>query len=105
WPSPLGAFLTRVAWLPVAPPRDRGAEVFTTPAGAWHFSEKAGELPPGFAPLIPPDLRRTLDSDAALRGALTRLGVRTWNDPKDAGALLLYLGSLVHDGEVADAFI
>jgi hypothetical protein len=105
WPTLLRAFLALEGWVPMSVLRDRHTEVFCPPSAAWHFSEKGGDLSPLFAPLLPSDLRSAIDADPALRAALVELGLRVWNDGKDAKALVLHLGALVLDGEIAEVYI
>jgi hypothetical protein len=105
WPTPLTAFLALEAWVPMSVPRDRHTEVFVPPQAAWHFSERIGDFPPPFAPLLPGDLRGAVDANRGLRTRLVRFGLKVWNDSTDAKSLVLHLGDLFRDGEIADAHI
>lgn len=103
WPSPIGAFLAYVAWLPTTEPGERREEVFVPPAEAWFFTDTAGDRPPQFSALVGPRVRRVLsDSPAALEATKT-LGLGDWLDPEHAPRLLAHLARLLDEDRLPES--
>lgn len=103
WPSPIGAFLADVAWLPTTEPGERREEVFVPPAEAWFFTDTAGDRPPQFSALVGPRVRRVLsDSPAALEATKT-LGLGDWLDPEHAPRLLAHLARLLDEDRLPES--
>lgn len=99
WPTPLAVFLQRYAWIPVRFP-DEQDPVAVKPGEAWLFDDDQPDTPPPFAPLVPRAVRRLLERDEHARRLLRTLGVRTWNDRRDAVHLVHRLYELHRDGRV-----
>lgn len=95
WPTPFASFLRRMPWLPVEDAESDGP-AFVTPDEAWFSTD--GELP-GFVPSLPLQTRRLL-ADKAAAARLRRCGLRSWEDPRHAGAAVQHLGEILHRGDV-----
>lgn len=95
WPTPFASFLRRTPWLPVEDTESDGP-AFVTPGEAWFSTD--GELP-GFVPSLPLQTRRLL-ADKAAAARLRRCGLRSWEDPRHAGAAVQHLGEILHRGDV-----
>lgn len=92
--SPLKAFLTQAAWLPLA----RGEDiVWVRPSDAW-FAPKADPLP-RFVRRIEHGVREVVETASVVRKALVEvLGLRLWNEPISATARIQALGGLLREG-------
>lgn len=99
--TPLGAFLSRVAWLPTQRPGQSG-EGFAKPAGSWTFPVHGDDVPPRFAPLLAKPLRDLLDDDPVALRRLTSLGLGVWGRDTDAPRLVRHLGALFHGGAITE---
>ncbi|MFF5766731.1 sacsin N-terminal ATP-binding-like domain-containing protein [Streptomyces tanashiensis] len=95
WPTPLASFLRGLAWLPV---EEADGPSFVTPGQAWFSTD--GELP-AFVPALPLTTRRLL-ADKTVADRLLQLGLRRWDDPQHAGAVVLQLGDTLDNGEVPE---
>ncbi|MER5932601.1 DUF3883 domain-containing protein [Streptomyces sp. NPDC002054] len=95
WPTPFASFLRGLAWLPV---EEADGPFFVTPGQAWFSTD--GELP-AFVPALPLTIRRLL-ADRAVADRLLHLGLRRWDDPQHAGAVVLQLGGTLDNGEVPE---
>jgi len=92
--SPLKAFLTQAAWLPLA----RGEDVvWARPADAW-FAPKSDPLP-RFVRRIEQSVRDVIETVPAVRKSLVEvLGLKLWNEAASATARIHALGELLRDG-------
>lgn len=94
WPSPLQAFLTDAAWLPVMFADELS---WKTPAACW-FAPRGDSLP-YFLPRLERPIREAIEGSVAVREALAgRLGLRLWNDRVSAPARLDELGQTLARG-------
>ncbi|WP_432833095.1 sacsin N-terminal ATP-binding-like domain-containing protein [Dactylosporangium sp. CA-092794] len=103
-PTPLRAFLTETAWLPVQRPGQSGNEL-VRPGQCWTFPVRADRSengPPRFAPLLSRNLRELLDDHPAAIAQLRGLGVGVWGSDPDAARLVRHLGDLAASDVVAD---
>ncbi|MBW5420145.1 DUF3883 domain-containing protein [Streptomyces sp. BG9H] len=95
WPTPLASFLRGLAWLPV---EEADGPFFVAPGQAWFSTD--GELP-AFVPALPLTIRRLL-ADRTVADRLLHLGLRRWDDPQHAGAVVLQLGDTLDNSEVPE---
>lgn len=98
-PSPAAAFLEMDPWVPITRPRERSVWTFVKAEEAWTHSD---DHAPPFAPLIPPVIRRVLDTSEFAAKRARALGVRWWEDQATAGSRVQLLGLLLRDAEVPD---
>ncbi|MFJ8648297.1 sacsin N-terminal ATP-binding-like domain-containing protein [Streptomyces sp. NPDC093546] len=95
WPTPLASYLRSMAWLPVEDPEGPS---FVEPRRAWFSAD--GELP-AFVPALPLSTRRLL-SDKSVVERMVRLGLRRWDDPQHAGAVVKQLADVLDKGDVPE---
>lgn len=92
--SPLKAFLSQAAWLPLA----RGDDIVWTKPGDTWFAPKSDPLP-RFVRRIEQGVREVVEAAPAVRKALVNvLGVRLWNDDDTAVARVQTLGDILSQG-------
>lgn len=102
WPTPAQAFLEHANWLPMSRPGEREAWYFEAPSSAW--SDGLGdESARPFAPLVPFQVRRLIESRPQSRSRMDGLGLKSWDSPSTAGDRLRMLPRLLADGLVPDS--
>lgn len=102
WPTPVATFLRHAPWMPVETLGQPELST-TTLSRAWFFNDARSDTLPLFAPLVPRQLRRALETDGTALQLLRSYGMHSWNDPLDAPALLHFLYDLLRDGQVPAA--
>ena len=105
WPTPLDAFIRLALWAPLAQPGNREEEEFVPLSHAWHFREDGREGFPAYAPLLPVEARRLIESNQLLRDRLLKRGLPVWGEPKDAASLLRFLAEIFTSGKLDEAQI
>ena len=101
WPSPVLAWLTQIAWVPVVSGSDDAQNATAIPADTW-FARDDGVQLPDWLPSPPVGLRRAVWRSPELRARLLELlHVRFWDDPAYARAAVATLGHRFDDGAVA----
>jgi len=103
-PTPLRAFLTHTAWLPVQRPGQPGSEL-VPPGRCWTFpvhTDRGENGPPRFAPLLTRSMRELLDDNSVGVERLRSLGVGVWGSDSDAARLVRHLGDLAASDAVAE---
>jgi hypothetical protein len=102
WMTPVAVFVCEAQWMPVV----KELKEFVRPREAWHFRRTGREDFPHFFPLLQPELSESIDASRLSFDRLRRIGgLKAFNDPSDAGALLLRLADLVATGRVAEEHI
>lgn len=101
WPTPLYAFLTRAAWLPVA--RQGSTFSFVPPAQAWLFQED-DERPPRFIDLVYPQVALAMDGPA-MQWLCDHASLGILNQDKFAGRAIGAMAAAAANGisELRDA--
>ncbi|MDA8311626.1 MAG: DUF3883 domain-containing protein [Actinomycetota bacterium] len=97
WPSPLKSYLCGGRWIPLEDVEDEDLTTFAPPSDVW--VSLGGQLP-RFVPGVTPAVRNHVRAGTAL-DRLKELGVRTWEDPENCGAVLQSVPELLASGWVA----
>jgi hypothetical protein len=99
WPTPLAAFLRRVAWLPLRMPKHLTDPTrFEKPSNVWLYDEEKWERPPVFLPLVHPNLRKNIQRAPELTGQLRKLcGANLWDAKETMARQVGYLGELYQE--------
>ncbi|SFT71839.1 sacsin N-terminal ATP-binding-like domain-containing protein [Paraburkholderia aspalathi] len=94
WPTPLHAFLTRGAWLPIV--RQGSALNFVAPGQAWFFQEDE-ERPPRFMDLMASQVALTLDA-TTLQWLCEHASLSVFNNDKYAGRAIAAMATAAAHG-------
>lgn len=98
WPSPAGAFLSEIPWLPATGDR------LLTVREAW--LPAVDEAAPAQAPLVAPRVRRLIDRLDRARSALRDLGLSSFGDADQAWALIEQAGQWIRtSGQPAERLL
>lgn len=94
WPTPLNAFLTRAAWIPVS--RQGITYHFVAPSQAWLFQED-DDRPPRFMDLVVPQVVLALDS-TSLQWLCDYASLGIFNSDKYAGRAIAAMAVAADNG-------
>jgi len=99
WPTPLAAFLRRVAWLPLRMPKHlTNPTRFEKPSNVWLYDEEKWDRPPVFLPLVHPNLRKIIQRAPELTGQLRKLcRANVWDAKETLARQVGYLGELYQE--------
>lgn len=102
WPSPLLAFLTDSAWVPVARPGVDGETEFHRPRDSWFTTDELERLP-DFLPNVVSAVRRAVVRASVAKTRLRELlFARFWDTAEDAPHAVASLGEIFAAGQVTE---